>query len=493
MKEQNCLGIYVTEDSATVVCLRSGAGDRSVVACFTVAASQPAPQGAEGQKLDELARLIAQGCAARDLKFTEVAVALDCAMFMQHRVHSEFTDARQIAATIRFDVEESLAINISDIALAYKIDSVGEAGSELEVFTARQKVLSEILTALQQNNIDPIAVEPDVSCLLRFVSHRMGPGEGSPDGSQDLRAMFCILSHRRGYLLDFARPQQPRAARTFLISPSQNRTALLAREIPITAALVDSREPINSIRAFDAAGSIQPELVSKSVGVETELVDIAQAAGCEAQALADCPDVVDFAIAYGAALWHTEKTRGLNFREDFMPYQGKKERLQKTMKFVGISATVLMLAVGFYFHLQLLQTNKERSGLRAKFQKDYSAVMFGQNLPDKLSAVNKLKGEVRRIENIKSGLFSVTGEESVSAKLTMILEAFNSCAEQVGLNIDSISVTTKAISIAGDTSSSRNTLKLFDAIKAAKMDVLQQRIEQKGDRNNFRITVEIKK
>ncbi len=488
MKEQNCLGIYVTEDSATVVCLRFGAGDRAVVGCFSVAAKQ-----AEGQKLEDLGRLVAEGCAARQLNFSDVAVALDCAMFMQHRVHSEFTDARQIAATIRFDVEESLAINISDIALAYKIDSVGEAGSELEVFTARQKVLSEILTALQQNNIDPVAVEPDVNCLLRFISHRMGPGEDLPYGSGGLRALFCILSHRRGYLLDFARPQQPRTTRTFLISPSQNRTSLLAREIPLTAALVDSQEPINSIRVFDSAGSISSEELTKSVGIETSLVDIVESAGCDAQVLADCPDVVDFAIAYGAALGHLEKTRGLNFREDFMPYQGKKERLQKTMKLVGISATVLMLAVGFYFHLQLHQTNKERSRLRAKFQKDYSAVMFGQNLPDKLSAVNKLKGEVRRIENIKSGLFSVTGEESVSAKLTIILEAFNSCAEQVGLNIDSISVTTKAISIAGDTSSSKNTLKLFDAIKAAKMDILQQRIEQKGDRNNFRITVEIKK
>lgn len=486
MKEQNCLGIYVTEDSATVVCLRAGGGDNNVVACFTVTAPQPAPQGTEGQMLDELARLVAQGCAARDLKFSDVAVALDCAMFMQHKVHSEFSDAKQIAATIRFDVEESLAINISDIALAYKIDSVGEAGSELEVFTARQKALSEILTALQQNNIDPIAVEPDVNCLLRFVSHRMAPGE-------DSRAMFCMLSHRRGYLLDFARPHQPRAARTFLISPSQNRTALLAREIPLTAALIDSQEPINSIKIVDSADSISPQELAKSVGIEIASVDIAESAGCDAQALADCPEIVDFAIAYGAALWHLEKTGSLNFREDFMPYQGKKERLQKTMKLVGISATVLMLAVGFYFHLQLLQTNKERSRLRAKFQKDYSAVMFGQKLPDKLSAVNKLKGEVRRIENIKSGLFSVTGEESVSAKLTMILEAFNSCAEQVGLNIDSISVTTKAVSIAGDTSSSKNTLKLFDALKAAKMDILQQRIEQKADRNNFRITVEVKK
>jgi hypothetical protein len=74
-----------------------------------------------------------------------------------------------------------------------------------------------------------------------------------------------------------------------------------------------------------------------------------------------------------------------------------------------------------------------------------------------------------------------------------VLEAFNKCAEQTNLNIDSISITTRTISIAGDTSSRENTLKLFDAIRESKLDILQQNLDAKGGRDNFSITVTPKK
>ena len=50
-------------------------------------------------------------------------------MFMQHNVHSKFNDPKQIAATVRFDAEEALATDISDLAIAFKITSSNQAGS----------------------------------------------------------------------------------------------------------------------------------------------------------------------------------------------------------------------------------------------------------------------------------------------------------------------------------------------------------------------------
>jgi t-SNARE complex subunit (syntaxin) len=142
-----------------------------------------------------------------------------------------------------------------------------------------------------------------------------------------------------------------------------------------------------------------------------------------------------------------------------------------------------------YFHLQLWQQNKYRSQLYKKFEKQYSAVMFGKKPPDKTNPVKKLEGELKRIENVKKGLLSVTGEESISAKLTLVLDAFNKCAAQTNLNIDSISITTRTISIAGDTSSRENTLKLFDAIRQSRLEIMQQDLDAKGGRDNFSITV----
>jgi hypothetical protein len=107
--------------------------------------------------------------------------------------------------------------------------------------------------------------------------------------------------------------------------------------------------------------------------------------------------------------------------------------------------------------------------------------------------VKKLESELRHVRDIKSGLSSVTGEESVSSKLTMVLEAFNSCAAETNLDIESISITARSISITGSTSSRTNTLKLFEAVGKGGLEILQQSLSAKGSRDDFIITVMPKK
>ena len=481
MEGQNYLGIYLSKDTATVVCLGSKGRDRTVLACFTVSVEQ-----AEGQNPWELARLIAEGCAERELKFSEVAVALDCAMFMQHSVHSEFSAPKQIAQTIRFDAEEALAMDITDLVVAFKIISSDPSGSDLLVFTTGRKQLSDVLLSLQSNNIDPVIVEPDICCLSRFILQNVSL-------PQDSRSLFCVLSGSSGYFVAFAEPQGTVAMRTFLVSPAQDRSELLAREVPITAAFVGIDKPINSIKVFDPTGSVNCQQLGERLGVEADSVDLVAAVSDEFSGLANCADPVGFVLAYGAALSHLEKVRSVNFRNDFMPYQGKKVRLQKAIKFSGISLVAFMLALGMYFQLQLFQKNKYRSQLRKKFEKEYSTVMLGEKPPARLNPINKLKGEIRRIESVKKGLLSVTGEESISAKLTLVLEAFNQCAAKTNLSIDSIVITTKTISITGDTSSRKNTLDLFKEVKKSGLEILQQRLDSKGGRDNFHITAVPKK
>ena len=491
MEGQNYLGIYLSKDTATVVCLAPADNEQRVLGCFSVSAEET-----EGQNPQMLATLIAQGCAERELKFSEVAVALDCAMFMQHNMHSEFRDLKQIAATIKFDTEEALATDVADIAIAFKITSSDQSGSELTVFTAQRKILSDVLLPLQSNNIDPATIEPDVNCVSRFICQNVSLPE-----SQQVGTLFVMLSRRSAYFIvphlrTGAGAQKtfqtsPTVMRTFLLGPTQDRNGLLAREVPVTTALVGTGEPINRLKVFDSTGSINVQTLSEKLGIEADEVDWLQSVTTDPQVLADCADTVDFAIAYGAALAHLEKAQSVNFRNDFSPFQGRKVRLQKALKFASCSVTVFVLAVGMYFQSQLLQRNKYRSQLRDKFGKQYSAVMFGKKPPAKSNPVNKLAGELRRIRS-KSGQSNIAGEESISAKLTLVLEAFNKCAAATNLKIDLISITDKTISIVGSTSNRKNTLKVFETIKG-KLEILQQRLDSKAGRDIFRITVVPKK
>jgi hypothetical protein len=514
----NYLGIYLSKGIATVVCLgpqggtspprfpdllsrlapafsrwKTGAGAEAggrqewgVVGCFSVSVEQH-----QQANLHLLAGLITQGCAERKLEFSEVAVALDCAMFMQHSVHSAFNDPKQIAATVRFDTEEALAADITDVAIAFRITSSDDSGSDITIFTAQRKLLSDVLGALQQSNIDPVVIEPDVSCLSRFICQKVSVPEGS-------RPLFALLSGHRGYLIIPSLPasswvQKASRMRTFLVGPTQQRGELVAREVLVTTALVGGGLPINCLKVFDSTGSVNCQQLGERVGIETSVIDLTSSVVTDPQTLTDCADEVDFAIAYGVALAHLEKAPIANFRNDFMPYQGKKIRLQKTLKLVALSVTVLLIAVGLYFQAQSMRTNRDRARLRAQFAKDYAAVMLGEKLPNKTSPVKKLAGELRHIRDVKSGLSSVTGEESISSKLTLVFGALNNCAAETNLDIESISITAKSISVIGSTSSRTNTLKLFEAVTKGGLEILQQVLSAKGPRDNFSITVQPKK
>jgi len=484
LEAKNYLGIYISLDSATVVCVSPQGRGHNVLGCFSVSASEQTEQ-----KHQELATLVAQGCAERELRFSEVAVALDCALFMQHDVHSEFKDQKQIAQTVRFDTEEALATDIGEIAISFAITSSDEEGSDLSVFTAERKVLSDILLSLQSNHLDPVTAEPDVSCLSRFISRNVSVPE-------DSHSLFGILSRHSGYFVVpvSSGSEETSLMRTFLVGPTQDRTSQLAREVYVTTALLENEQPINCLKAFDSTGSINYQQLSERLGFEASGIDFGDAVSTKPETLADCADPVDFAVAYGAALAHLDKPQSINFRSEFMPYQGKKKRMEKALKFASVAVTVLLIALGIYFQMPLMKTNEYRSRLRKKFAKDYTTVMPGRTgLPDKFTAAQKrLDGELRRIKNVQSGRFGAAGEESMLSKLTLVLEAFNNCAAATNLKISKVSVTEKNIRVEGDTSSRSNTQKLFAAIKE-KLEMVQFNYDSKSGRDNFRITVVPKK
>lgn len=174
------------------------------------------------------------------------------------------------------------------------------------------------------------------------------------------------------------------------------------------------------------------------------------------------------------------------------PYQGRKRIMQKTLRIIGVSATVLMLAVGIFFQLKVFQKTKYISQLNRKLSSDYSAIMFGKEPPAQEPIHSKLKREYKRILRIKSGQ-SVGDENSVTARLTFIFEAINNAPKNIDLKINTISVTSKTMRIIGDTSGRKGTLALFKAIKDhPKLSVSQQNLKQSGARDTFTITLEPK-
>ncbi len=485
MESNNLLGIYFTRDTATVVCLNTHRKGDNIPDCFTVTAKDT-----EQPKIQALASLIEQACTERKMAFSEVAVAIDCSLFMQHNVHSEFSDRKQISATVRFDTEEALATDISETALAFEINSKSKEGSNLTVFTAQKKILSEILLSLQQYNFDPITIRPDVSCLAKLIFNKV-PRDETVQGS-----LFGMLSARSGYLVA---PRETdgsgsydSAVRTFLVGHKQNRTELLAREIMITTALYSTEEPINALRIFDSAGSVDFPAITEKTGILARGIEFfGEPDGLTAES-ENRVNRIDFAIAYGAALSLLEQEQTVNFRDDFSPYQGKKIKTRKAFKFAMVSVTVLLIALGLYFQMNLFSIKRDIKKARAKFDKNYEIVME-KELSDTTSTNTALKNLGNELKTIKAGNAGIiTTGTTISSKLTLVFRAFKDFAKQTSLNVKTVNITEKNISITGDTSSRTKTTEFFEVLRKSGLEIKSSNYDTARNRDGFSVTLEPK-
>jgi len=472
VESQNGLGIYIGKSRATVVCIQKN----KAVDSFSVTAD-----AADSADLKALMHQVAKACVARKWKYAEVSVALDSALFMQHPVHSEFSNPKQINATVRFDTEEVVATDIANLAVAFQVIKTDDNGSHLNVYTAQHGPLSDIVQTLQSHGMDPVHIMPDVSCLTRMIEQNLD--SRVPPGTD---ALFALVSENSGYFLRYSESLGVRPVRAFLVRSQQNKTDLLAREAFTTMAS-DGATRIGQMFVFDAADEVDTEALAKKSGVPVSGMEWFSASPWGQAARDSDADAVHCAIAYGAACPGGPRTWTLNFRNDFMPYQGGRLRMQSALKWVCISVTLLLLAVGGRLQATWFQARADREALREKLSDDYFAVMPGRKMPS--NPVRALDKEIREIKALKSGQISLNSNQSTLAKLTLILKAVNQSYRKTGLAVDSISIGRSAIKITGSTSNTSGRLQFREALKQVGFRPVENFSEPKGGRAPFSITI----
>lgn len=477
MEHQNYLGIYLNKDNAFVVV----ASHNKPVSGFAV---QIEPDDTEENQNIFLAQAIAEKLAEKNLKINTSSAAIDCRYYTQHDIHSRFTDPKQIAQTIKFDAEEVLAADVLEKAICYHTKKVDDTGTDLRIFSADKKELTDTLIDMQNNRIDPFAMEPDTICLARFVKYHLKDHIKQPEKTIALfiDSNFCYL-----VLPEYSK-NSPNT-RSFLLNPSQDNTPVITRQITLTTASLTDQFDIDSICIMDTTGKINPDTIEETVGIKTEKIDLAQ---LYLNSGVEIPNdqLVDASIAYGAALSVEHKAERIDFRKDFLPYQGKREAVQNTMKYLSICLSVILLAAGLYFQTKIFQRNSYIKQLNEKTKHEANLVGISKRrLDSKESVINILKAEINKIKAQKEGKLSLESG-SIEARLNFILEAINNTPTGIDLNVQTIDITSRTMRITGDTNSRNSTQKLFDSIKKHPQLIIDERFSKTtSGRDNFRVTI----
>jgi len=483
LEQNRCLGIYVEPDRATVVLAARAGGKIEVVEQFCIAAAEQQGQQ-QTFSFAQTAKDIAAACREKQLVFTDVAVAVDCKLYRQQTLHSEFTEPKQIAQTIKFDAEEALAVNAAETAVAFEIAAKGLSGSQVSVFAVSAGVMSEIILALQNSKLDPVTVEPDSICLRRIIQQIPQPGAAA-------KPIWMALSQKKCFIISPGAQSGNAPVRAFLTGTGPNRNAVLAREIIFTTTSAAAAQQAGKIRIFDSQANTDFAALGNQTALTVEAFDPAEIILTKPAEQTGC-DSLDAIVAAGAAAGVLVKGEKVDFRPFFIPYQGKKAVFEKTVKILSASLTAMFVILGIFFYLQYYRTNSDRNRLEKKFGAEYAIAMTGAKFTKSPEAVRKLKSEINRIKDVKSGLLIASGEDSLEAKLTFLFEALNGVPKEVDIEIEKIAVTTKTMNITGNTSS-RGYLQLFAAIdKHPKLARGQSSYQAKDNRDYFSITVELK-
>ncbi|MCK5171883.1 MAG: hypothetical protein KAR47_00730, partial [Planctomycetes bacterium] len=396
----------------------------------------------------------------------------------------DFTDHKQIANTIKFDTEEAVATDATDLALTFSVTDTNQNGSEVAVFTAERQMLIERLSDLQTAALDPTAIEPDIICLARFLSQSVSlPQQANP--------LFVIISNTACYIIYHGQSQNAPSVRSFLLTSAQDKTSVLAREVPLTIASFHPKEDVNSLIIAGNVDSIDYEMLADRTALEIQTVDFAQTVNSNPAAAANCPCDTDLILAYGAALGEITKTKKNDFREDFMPYQGKRMVMQKALRLISIALTVIMLAAGTYFQTQTFIKNQYTARLTEKLTVEYSAAMYGVGPPAKESMASRLNREYRNVKRTQLGL-NPGDDDSIPAKITYIFEALNQTPKSVNLKVDRVTISPSTMRIQGSTNNRKSTLDLFESIKKhTRLKKLNETLQNSPGGDAFTVNLEM--
>lgn len=470
------LGIYLSRERAIAALTFVEDGMLKVAECFTVTKEAKADQDCPS-----IAAQIAAELSSRQVSFDSVSIAVDCTMYTQHDIRSNFTDYKQIANTIRFDIEEVIGDDINRMAIAFYVVKSEEDSSIVTAFTAVKSELAEILADFQKHKIDPEVIEPDVVAFSRAVSYEMTDNSSrSP--------LFAAFGQKICYNSVMNSSHSTPVLRSFLYPESIDKTEVLSKQLKLTLARNTITVPVDTLCVINS--DVDTSRLSGKYQMNCPQLEDMFKQNSVLFGDGSAGDV-ETAIAAASSMAFSSK-RNVDLRQSFAPYQGKKRVIEISLRLIALAASILLLALAFNHTVSMMQVRNSISKVNERTNQEYSSAMRGKEMTSK-AAVLTLQSEVKKLQRIKSGEDG-GDDNSIASRLRYILEAINSTPTSINLKINSITVSEGLMRIDGSTNSRANTQQLLNAIdKHSKLRRAQESLQQTGAVDSFSVNIELVK
>ncbi len=474
MEHTGSVGLYLARGRAMAVWL-SEKDPGTIVKAMDI-------QPTEGESAQTIALEAARKIRLQGGNIEQVYVAMDCSYYTQYSLHSEFSDARQVESTIKFDAEEAAATDAMNLAVTFTITGPLPTGSEVMVFSADRQTATDTLLDVREGGLDPVIMEPDAVSLARMLERTLHLSEQAD-------TLFVLADQPNCYIVQPGKPGFAPKLRSFLPGPEQNRTTALTREVFMALTGWDDNDPLRKVVFVHPPQGLDTKVLAERTGLEVRVETVVDKLHCEYSDKNDLP-VSAFLIAVGAALAMQERGQSADFRRDFMPYQGRRKAVESSLRMVSISLSLLFIAAGIFFQSRIYRMNNYQEKLQTKLNEEYRSAMYGVNPPTTEAVNSRLKRTLANAKRVQEGL-GPGDDKSVPAKLTFLLEAINNSPKTVDVSVQKIAVTDRTMRVKGDTNSRKSTLDMFEAIKKhPKLKFGSERMEIVGARDVFEFTLE---
>ena len=395
-------------------------------------------------------------------KFDQAIVSLPGSSIATHVLQLPFTDAKQIEATLPFEVEGHIPFDLSEALFDYQTGSKGAQSTDLIVGVVRKEELQAFLSLLAEFQIDPRVVTHPALAYQAL----MPPLEGAPVAIVDIGKERINLAIGSSTALE--------SARTFKTSPTHQGRELRQSLRSYSAR---SHRQIQCIYicggTFRALPSLQSQL-QEELGIVLETLPLPLSVPAP------------FALAYALCLRGQaggDKISRFNLRRGEFTFKKDFEFVRSKIARAGALAAI---ALALFLGSEAVQ-----SALLAARERSIDAALCG--------FTDKLLGQCET--NFDKALNMLRGKESPSSAIPQLSAAslLNEVTQRIPndaqVSFDLVSIDPERITLRGQTSSSKQidsiagSLKTFRCFQEIKEGTVEK--SKDGQHVTFKLDIQV--